>query len=84
MSKRSALRYQQIANHVKIQELKSNSGLEGKTMTDLLVIMAPDQDNNTQKINVHNVAKSFYNRYKDDKDSLKAIIDELQKLINNA
>lgn len=82
MSRRSALRYQQIANHAKIQELKSNSGLEGKTMTDLLVIMAPEQDNNSQKINVHNVAKSFYNRYKDDKDSLKAIIDELQKLIN--
>lgn len=83
MSKRSALRYQQIANHIKIQELKSKSELEGKTMTDLLVIMAPEQDNKPRKVNAHNVAKSFYNRYKDDKDSLKEIIDELQKLINN-
>ena len=42
ISDRSAQRYMQIANHVKVIELKENNELEGKTMTDLLQLITPD------------------------------------------
>lgn len=82
MIKRSALRYQQIANNVKVLELKKNNQLEGKTMQDLMQLISTPQkspiNRDTQK-----VAQGFYNKYKNEPDKLKAIVNELQKLIND-
>lgn len=84
MSSRSAQRYMQIAKHVRIQELKSADQLEGKTMTDLLSIMSPSQQDGLQTINVSKVANGFYARYKNNPIELKEIIQELQTLIDTS
>lgn len=84
MSSRSAQRYMQIANHVKIQELKSANQLEGKTMTDLLSIMSPKQQESSKTINVSEVANNFYNRYKNNPVELENIMNELQRLIDSS
>jgi len=83
MSSRSAQRYMQIANHVKIQELKMKQQLEGKTMTDLLLITSPEPPS-TMSINASKVANGIYARYKDSPNELENIIKELQKLIDDS
>ena len=83
MSPRSAQRYMQIARHVKIQALKEKNLLEGKTMTDLLCIIAPEENTSAKSVDANRVANSFYSRYKDDSETLKDIMRELQKLIND-
>ena len=72
----------QIANHVKVIELKENNELEGKTMTDLLQLIAPDTSSKEERIDTKKVASGFYSRYKDKPDTLKKIIAELQEMLN--
>lgn len=84
ISDRSAQRYMQIANHPKIIELKEENQLEGKTMTDLLQLIAPDTSIKEEKIDTKRVANGFYSRYKDKPETLKEIINELQTLLNNS
>lgn len=83
MSARSAQRYMQIANHVKIQALKKKQDLEGKTMTDLLLITSPSQIS-TKSINTSKVANGIYTRYKDNPNDLEKIMEEIQKLIDDS
>lgn len=83
MSKRSALRYQQIANNAKVQELQKNKQLEGKTMQDLIQLISTPQKTPSNR-DIHKVAQGFYNKYKSEPDKLKAIIDELQELVKNS
>lgn len=85
MSKRSAQRYQQIASHTKIQELIDNNELENKTMADLLSIMStPKEENSAPKVtNVIKAATSVYNKYKTEPDTLKQIIKELEKMLED-
>ena len=83
ISGRSAQRYMQIARHVKIQKLKEKNLLQGKTMADLLYIMHPSEDSK-KSVDVNKVANGFYSRYKDDSETLENIMEELQKLIENA
>ena len=73
----------QIARHVKIQKLKEKNLLQGKTMADLLYIMHPSEDSK-KSVDVNKVANGFYSRYKDDSETLENIMEELQKLIENA
>ncbi len=84
ISDRSAQRYMQIANHIKIVELKENNELEGKTMADLLQLITPDTSSKEDKIDTKKVASGFYSRYKDNPDTLKAIIKELQDLLEQS
>lgn len=84
ISDRSAQRYMQIANHPKIIELKEENQLEGKTMTDLLQLIAPDTSIKKDKIDTKKIANGFYSRYKDKPETLKEIINELQTLLNNS
>ncbi|MCT7508611.1 hypothetical protein [Aliarcobacter cryaerophilus] len=84
ISDRSAQRYMQIANHVKVIELKENNELEGKTMTDLLQLITPDTSSKEGKIDTKKVASGFYSRYKDKPDTLKDIIKELQELLEKS
>ena len=58
ISDRSAQRYMQIANHVKVIELKENNELEGKTMTDLLQLITPDTSSKEGNIDTKKVARS--------------------------
>ena len=81
ISDRSAQRYMQIANHVKVIELKENNELEGKTMTDLLQLITPDTSSKEGNIDTKKVASGFYSRYKDKPDTLKKIIKELQDML---
>ena len=81
ISDRSAQRYMQIANHVKVIELKENNELEGKTMTDLLQLITPDTSSKEGNIDTKKVASGFYSRYKDKPDTLKEIIKELQEML---
>ena len=74
----------QIANHVKVIELKEKDELEGKTMTDLLQLVAPDTSSKEGKIDTKKVASGFYSRYKDKPDTLKDIIKELQELLEKS
>lgn len=83
ISDRSAQRYMQIANHVKVIELKEKDELEGKTMTDLLQLISPDTSIKEGKIDTKKVASGFYSRYKDKPDTLKEIIKELQEMIDD-
>lgn len=81
MSRRSALRYQQIANNLKIQELKDKDELEGKTMQDLIhLISIPTKTAST--IDTHKVAQGFFSKYGKEPDKLKEIIKELQLLLD--
>jgi len=80
MSDRSAQRYMQIAKNVKVIELKEKSELEGKTMTDLLQLVAPDTSVKDGKTNSKKIASGIYSRYKDKPDVLKEIIKSLQSL----
>lgn len=84
ISDRSAQRYMQIANHVKVIELKKNNELEGKTMTDLLQLVTPDTSSKEGKIDTKKVASGFYSRYKDKPDTLKEIIKELQEMLEQS
>ena len=84
ISDRSAQRYMQIANHVKVIELKENNELEGKTMTDLLQLVAPDTSSKEGNIDTKKVASGFYSRYKDKPDTLKKIIKELQDMLEQS
>ena len=84
ISDRSAQRYMQIANHVKVIELKENNELEGKTMTDLLQLITPDTSSKEGKIDTKKVASRFYSRYKDKPDTLKKIIKELQDMLEQS
>lgn len=84
ISDRSAQRYMQIANHVKVIELKENNELEGKTMTDLLQLITPDTSSKEGKIDTKKVASGFYSRYKDKPDTLKKIIKELQDMLEQS
>lgn len=84
ISDRSAQRYMQIANHVKVIELKENNELEGKTMTDLLQLITPDTSSKEGNIDTKKVASGFYSRYKDKPDTLKDIIKELQELLEKS
>src|SRR5574344_1091389 len=84
ISDRSAQRYMQIANHPKIIDLKEENQLEGKTMTDLLQLIAPDTSIKEEKIDTKRVANGFYSRYKDKPDTLKDIIKELQELLEKS
>ncbi|MGJ0317056.1 hypothetical protein NG754_11065, partial [Aliarcobacter cryaerophilus] len=68
----------------KIIELKEENQLEGKTMTDLLQLIAPDTSIKEEKIDTKRVANGFYSRYKDKPETLKEIINELQTLLNNS
>lgn len=83
MSRRSALRYQQIANNAKVQELQKNKQLEGKTMQDLIQLISTPQKTPTDR-DINKVAQGFYNKYKSEPDKLKAIIDEIQELVKNS
>ncbi|MDY0122961.1 hypothetical protein [Sulfurimonas sp.] len=83
ISDRSAQRYMQIANHVKVIELKEKDELEGKTMTDLLQLISPDTSIKEDKIDTKKVASGFYSRYKDKPDTLKQIIKELQGMLDS-
>lgn len=84
ISDRSAQRYMQIANHVKVIELKEKDELEGKTMTDLLQLITPDTSSKEGKIDTKKVASGFYSRYKDKPDTLKEIIKELQDMLEQS
>ena len=84
ISDRSAQRYMQIANHVKVIELKENNELEGKTMTDLLQLITPDTSSKEGNIDTKKVASGFYSRYKDKPDTLKKIIKELQDMLEQS
>lgn len=84
ISDRSAQRYMQIANHVKVIELKENNELEGKTMTDLLQLITPDTSSKDGNIDTKKVASGFYSRYKDKPDTLKKIIKELQDMLEQS
>ena len=84
ISDRSAQRYMQIANHVKVIELKENNELEGKTMTDLLQLITPDTSSQEANIDTKKVASGFYSRYKDKPDTLKKIIKELQDMLEQS
>ena len=84
ISNRSAQRYIQIANHVKVIELKEKSELEGKTMTDLLQLVTPDTSIKKDKIDSKKIASGVYSRYKDKPDTLKEIIKELQGLLEQS
>jgi hypothetical protein len=84
ISDRSAQRYMQIANHVKVIELKENNELEGKTMTDLLQLITPDTSSKEGNIDTKKVASGFYSRYKDKPDTLKKIIKELQGMLEQS
>ena len=84
ISDRSAQRYMQIANHVKVIELKENNELEGKTMTDLLQLITPDTYSKEGNIDTKKVASGFYSRYKDKPDTLKKIIKELQDMLEQS
>ena len=84
ISDRSAQRYMQIANHVKVIELKENNELEGKTMTDLLQLITPDTSMKSEKIDTKRIANGFYTRYKDRPETLKDIIKELQELLEKS
>lgn len=84
ISSRSAQRYMQIAQHVNVIELKKKNELEGKTMTDLLQLIAPDTSSKEGKIDTKKVASGFYSRYKDKPDTLKEIINELQDLLEKS
>ncbi|MGJ0319346.1 hypothetical protein NG767_11445 [Aliarcobacter cryaerophilus] len=81
ISDRSAQRYMQIAKHEKVIELKKQDKLEGKTMTDLLQLVAPDTSSKEGNIDTKKVASGFYSRYKDKPDTLKEIIKELQEML---
>ena len=82
MSKRSALRYQQIANNLQVQELKDKNELVGKTMQDLIhLISVPTKT--TATIDPHKVAQGFFSKYGKEPDKLKEIIKELQVLLDN-
>lgn len=82
MSRRSALRYQQIANNLKIQELKDKDELEGKTMQDLIhLISIPTKTTSTT--DARKVAQGFFSKYGKEPDTLKEIIKELQLLLDN-
>ncbi len=83
ISDRSAQRYMQIANHVRVIELKEKKELEGKTMTDLLQLITPAVDT-SKSTDSTRVAKSFYGRYKNKPEQLEEIISELQKLLNES
>jgi hypothetical protein len=74
----------QIANHVKVIELKENNELEGKTMTDLLQLITPDTSSKEGNIDTKKVASGFYSRYKDKPDTLKKIIKELQGMLEQS
>ena len=84
ISDRSAQRYMQIANHIKVIELKENNELEGKTMTDLLQLITPDTSSKEGNIDTKKVASGFYSRYKDKPDTLKKIIKELQDMLEQS
>jgi hypothetical protein len=84
ISDRSAQRYMQIANHVKVIELKENNELEGKTMTNLLQLITPDTSSKEGNIDTKKVASGFYSRYKDKPDTLKKIIKELQDMLEQS
>lgn len=84
ISDRSAQRYMQIANHVKVIELKENNELEGKTMTDLIQLITPDTSSKEGNIDTKKVASGFYSRYKDKPDTLKKIIKELQDMLEQS
>lgn len=80
MSKRSAQRYQQLANNLKVQELKEKNELEGKTMQDLIhLISVPSKT--TATIDTHKVAQGFFSKYGKEPDKLKEIIKELEVLL---
>lgn len=82
MSRRSALRYQQIANNLKIQELKDKDELEGKTMQDLIhLISIPTKTTSTT--DARKVAQGFFSKYGKEPDTLKEIMKELQLLLDN-
>lgn len=83
ISDRSAQRYMQIANHVKVIELKEKNLLEGKTMTDLLQLISPDTSIKENNIDTKKVANGFYSRYKETPDTLREIIKELQDLLED-
>ena len=83
ISSRSAQRYMQIANHVKVIELKEKNLLEGKTMTDLLQLISPDTSIKENNIDTKKVANGFYSRYKETPDTLREIIKELQDLLED-
>ncbi|MGJ0316988.1 hypothetical protein NG754_10720, partial [Aliarcobacter cryaerophilus] len=68
----------------KIIELKEENQLEGKTMTDLLQLIAPDTSIKEEKIDTKRVANGFYTRYKDRPETLKDIIKELQELLEKS
>ena len=84
ISDRSAQRYMQIANHVKVIELKENNELEGKTMTDLLQLITPDTSSKDGNNDTKKEASGFYSRYKDKPDTLKKIIKELQDMLEQS
>lgn len=79
ISTRSAQRYKQIAKHKSVRQLTPKD-LEGKTMTDLLVLISPEKDD-AKKTNIKKVAGGLYSRYKDKPEELKLIIEELQNLM---
>ena len=83
ISDRSAQRYMQIANNVKVIELKEKNLLEGKTMTDLLQLISPDTSIKENNIDTKKVANGFYSRYKETPDTLREIIKELQDLLED-
>jgi len=83
MSKRSAQRYMQIATHEKIKDLNSNE-IEGKTMTDLMQLMAEPAKTKTITFDAIKIANGFYSKYKNKPDELKEIITQLQELLDKS
>ena len=85
ISDRSAQRYMQIANHVKVIEFKEKNLLEGKTMTDLeKLISSSKYKKEKSNLDIKKVAKSLFIRYKNKPKELQDIINELQTLINQS
>jgi len=84
ISDRTAQRYIQIAKNEKVLELKRKDELAGKTMVDLLQIIAPDTTVKQNTIDVKKAATGFYSRYKSEPENLKKIIEELQRLLEQA
>ena len=81
MSERSAQRYMQIAKNTKVLTLHKKNELEGKTMTDLIVLISSDGKSKSEVTDIKKVANGFYTKYKSKPDTLKEIIVKLEELI---